>query len=162
MIAVLLAMVAVPVGVSASSTTAERLTTAAEEYRAEHERRPAVLLEPAVGKVTAANGWVPATATWTVGFGPPREGTVYAPVGSRPGDTVEVWMTRSGEPVAPPPRPRDITGRAVVQGVFTALGVMAAAVVAHLLVCLLLDRIRMLQWGGEWSTVEPRWSDRRP
>ena len=76
--------------------------TAAHLQLAGEHRVPATLLRSVPGDsdqwFTVRFAWV--KARWAVPHGPVRTGYVQAPVGSRAGSTVQVWLDRSGRPTA--------------------------------------------------------------
>jgi len=136
--------------------------TAAHLQLAGEHRVPATLLRSAPGDsdqwFTVRFAWV--KARWAVPHGPVRTGYVQAPVGSRAGSTVQVWLDRSGTPtVAPWPRDQ-------VQGWVLMMAVLAPAALALLLLATMgilgriMDRRRLASWGQAWSAIGPQWTRR--
>ena len=108
---------------------------------------------------TVRFAWV--KARWTVPHGPVRTGYVQAPVGSRAGSTVPVWLDRAGRPTEPPLPPSQIRGWVLM------MAVIAPAALALLLLAMIgilgriMDRRRLASWGQAWSAIGPQWT-RRP
>jgi hypothetical protein len=104
-------------------------------------------------------GWV--KARWAGPGGSVRTGYVQAPVGSRAGSAVQVWLDRSGRLTAPP------LPRSQIQGWVLMTTVLAPAALALLLLAVtgllggILERQRLAGWQQAWSAVEPQWT-RRP
>lgn len=106
-----------------------------------------------------------AAARWRAPDGQQRNGiltTVIAPgiSGASAGTHVQVWLTDSGQPQAPPVG----TAQAMFGSAVLAIGAVCCAAIA-LLVCywlgrLALDRRRMAAWASEWSLTGPRWTTR--
>jgi len=137
--------------------------TAAHLQLAGEHRVPATLLRSVPGDsdqwFTVRFAWV--KARFTVPGGPVRTDLVQAPVGSRAGSTVPVWLDRSGRPTAPPLPPSQVRGWVLM------MTVLAPAALALLLLAMMgilghiLDRRRVASWGQAWSAIGPQWT-RRP
>jgi hypothetical protein len=107
-----------------------------------------------------------AAARWRAPDGRPRTGiltTLTAPgiSGAAAGSRVQVWLTDSGQPEAPPVGAAESVFASVVLSIG---GVLAAAI--GLLICyalgrLAIDRRRLARWTSEWSLTGPRWTTRR-
>jgi hypothetical protein len=107
-----------------------------------------------------------AAARWRAPDGRQRAGSLTlatapgisaAPAGTR----VQVWLTSSGRPEAPPIEPAE----AMFSSVVLAIGALSGAAIM-LLICywacrLAIDRRRLAAWASEWSLTGPRWSTRR-
>jgi hypothetical protein len=136
--------------------------TAAHLQLAGEHRVPATLLRNVPGDsdqwFTIRFAWV--KARFTVPGGPVRTGYVQAPVGSRAGSTVPVWLDRSGRPTAPPLPPSQVRGWVLM------MTVLAPAALALLLLAMMgilghiLDRRRVASWGQAWSAIGPQWTRR--
>jgi len=122
--------------------------TAAHLQLAGEHRVPATLLRSVPGDsdqwFTVRFAWV--KARFTVPRGPVRTGYVQAPVGSRAGSTVPVWLDRSGRSTAPPLPPSQVRGWVLM------MTVLAPAALALLLLAMMgilghiLDRRRVASW----------------
>jgi len=140
-------------------------------YHAQHTAavrlRPtvAVLTQPGpvgVGTATTAA----AGARWRLPSGTERTGALttvtapaiyYAPAGT----SVQIWLNRSGEPVAPPPSPDDLILTALCAG-FTATASAAAVLMLCYYLCrMALDRHRLARWESAWAAVGPQWTSHR-
>jgi hypothetical protein len=107
-----------------------------------------------------------AAARWRAPDGRPEKGmltTVTAPAitGAAARTHVQVWLTGSGQPQAPPAS----TTEAVFSSVMLAIGALFGAATV-LSICyglsrLALDRQRLAAWTSEWSLTGPRWTTRR-
>jgi len=136
--------------------------TAAHLQLAGEHRVPATLLRSVPGDsdqwFTVRFAWV--KARFTVPRGPVRTGYVQAPVGSRAGSTVPVWLDRSGRSTAPPLPPSQVRGWVLM------MTVLAPAALALLLLAMMgilghiLDRRRVASWGQAWSAIGPQWTRR--
>ncbi len=106
-----------------------------------------------------------AAARWRAPDGQQRNGiltTVIAPgISDAPAGThVQVWLTDSGQPQAPPVG----AAQAMFGSAVLAIGAVCCAAIA-LLICywlgrLALDRRRMAAWASDWSLTGPRWTTR--
>lgn len=101
-----------------------------------------------------------AQATWTAPDGQHHTGEVPAPLGSRAGRRVSIWVNRIGQLVYPPIGGGQIASRVIAVVALTPaiLAVILLAVAA--LTRRLLDRRRLAGWATEWSAVEPLWTKR--
>ena len=79
-----------------------------------------------------------------------------APAGTR----VQIWVTSSGTPVAPPSGMVMVCNAILAEfGVITGSGV--ALIVCYGLCRLALDRRRLRDWESAWAATGPRWTSRR-
>jgi hypothetical protein len=161
---VLAFLVGAPLAVWGAGSWAESVApTAAHLQLAGEHRVPATLLRSVPGDsdqwFTVRFAWV--RARWTVPGGSERTGYVQAPVGSRKGSAVPVWLDRSGRPTAPPLPPSQIRGWVLMMSILApaALALLLLAVMATL--GHILDRRRVASWGQAWSAIGPQWT-RRP
>ena len=107
-----------------------------------------------------------AAARWRAPDGQPEKGmltTMTAPgiTGAAARTHVQVWLTGSGQPQAPPASATE----AVFSSVMLAIGAVVGAAIV-LSICyglgrLALDRRRLAAWTSEWSLTGPRWTTRR-
>ena len=161
---VLAFLIGAPLAAWGAGSWAESVApTAAHLQLAGEHRVPATLLRSVPGEsdqwFTVRFAWV--KARWTVPHGPVRTGYVQAPVGSRSGSTVPVWLDRAGLPTEPPLPPSQIRGWVLM------MAVIAPAALALLLLAMLgilgriMNRRRLASWGQAWSAIGPQWT-RRP
>jgi hypothetical protein len=97
--------------------------------------------------------------TWTDPAGWPREGQTFAPIGTRDGSEITIWLDRSGA-ISKPPR---AAGDSAAIGGAVGLG---TAMVSWLLIAGLgrlalvpLNRRRLRAWDRAWAEVAPRWRE---
>jgi len=101
-----------------------------------------------------------ARATWTAPDGKRITNEVPAPVGTRAGATVKIWVNDAGQLVYPPIGEGQIASRVI------AVVALTPAILAIILLAVasltgrLLDRRRLAGWAAEWSAVEPLWTKR--
>ena len=81
--------------------------------------------------------------------------------GSPAGTQVQIWVTRSGEPAAPPPGATVVLFTAIVIAISAACGAGIALIVCYWLCRLALDRRRLAAWESAWALTGPRWTSRR-
>jgi hypothetical protein len=139
----------------------------------ESQRATAAHLHPATATLTQtgpSNAYVTpggeAAARWRAPDGQQKEGTLTTATapgisGAAAGARVQVWLTSSGRPEAPPV---GIT-EAMFSAVVLTIGALCAAATT-LLICywlgrLALDRRRLANWASDWSLTGPRWTTRR-
>lgn len=101
-----------------------------------------------------------ATVRWTAPDGTPRTSTALVPVGSNPGERVDVWLDSSGRLVQPPPGEATIWQHTVTIGACAAVGAAGLILLAHTMVRRRLERHRLAEWDREWARTEPEWSRR--
>ncbi len=144
--------------------TSAASATAARSQAASERQVNAVLLDKvaraADDPLYGAAGFVWARAGWTAPDGVRRTGEVPAPVGSRAGRTVAIWVDTAGQLVYPPIGESQIASRVIAVVALTpaALGVLLMMV--SWLARSVLDRRRLKDWAAEWSAVEPQWTKR--
>jgi hypothetical protein len=160
---VLAFLIGAPLAAWGAGSWAESVApTAAHLQLAGEHRVPATLLRSVPGDsdqwFTVRFAWV--KARFTVPGGPVRTDFVQAPVGSRAGSTVPVWLDRSGRSTAPPLPPSQVRGWVLM------MTVLAPAALALLLLAMMgilghiLDRRRVASWGQAWSAIGPQWTRR--
>jgi hypothetical protein len=89
--------------------------------------------------------------------------TATAPgiLGAKAGARIPVWLTRSGQPVAPPGDQVAMIVSALAPSTAVAGGAGIALLVCYGLCRFILDRRRLAAWESAWSLTGPRWSTRR-
>ncbi|MGY1616203.1 hypothetical protein ACI797_05605 [Geodermatophilus sp. SYSU D00691] len=157
---VVLLLAAVPAGTVVGTRTSGTLHAVAAEQAATRHPTSATLLADAREGEGPATPAVPTPATWLGPDGLGYTGEVDAPVGSRSGTTVDVWVDDDGRLTDEPLTGGEATGQGVVLGVLTALGLVIAALSGHLVVLWLLERRRDRRWEQGWAAVEPLWATR--
>ena len=138
------------------------------EQRAQQSwhRTPAVLLQtaPALPSYQYRLSWrntAAVPARWSGPDGQQRSGEVPAPLGSRAGQRVQVWVDGSGRPTGPPLLGSDLTRRVIGAEVLAAV---ALGVLLFSLACSarwLLNRRRLAAWEAAWASIGPRWTRHR-
>jgi hypothetical protein len=127
-----------------------------------HHRATAIVLQdtPAPIALSEGLGTINTTATtpaqWSLPDGTLRTGNLNVPSGSRAGTTIRIWVSATGDPVAPPaPSSRAVTN-GVLAGVFTWLGVAALLVAARGGGRRILDHRRFAGWEQQWAAMSGR------
>jgi hypothetical protein len=137
------------------------------------QRADAAGLHPVVAVLTQAGpandypltNWV-AAARWQAPDGRFRSGfltTMTTPGiwGAPAGARVQVWLTGSGEPKAPPSGPWEVGFVSVMIAIGAAGCSGIVLIICYWLCRLALDRRRLAAWTSEWSAAGPRWTTRR-
>lgn len=127
--------------------------------------RPAVAVLIQSGPIDMASVGE-AQARWRAPDGTERSGpltTLTAPqiANASRGSRIRIWITRIGDPAAPPPS----RAAMLLTGTGIALWLLIGAAV-FLMLCywlsrLVLDRRRLTAWETAWAQVGPRWTTRR-
>ncbi|MFS8098956.1 hypothetical protein LFM09_17660 [Lentzea alba] len=164
-VAVVVALLALPVAATAGSEFyAARLVQSASEQQT-RQQVVAVLLEdtPPVSGVVDPDGPVKSAsvrATWHGPDGVPREGLVRAAQGRKAGGMLPIWVDRGGDPAGPPLT----TAGAVVEAAGLAAllwaGVSAAMAVLYLAARFTHKQVRMRRWAAEWERIASDWTAR--
>jgi len=126
--------------------------------------RPTVAILSQPGPVEAVS--TSAVARWRLPNGTERSGiltAVTAPaINNAPiGASVQVWLSRSGEPEAPPPSSSVMILTALFAGFSATAGAAVALGVCYRLCRMALDRHRLAGWESAWAAIGPRWTSRQ-
>ncbi|MGY1679947.1 Rv1733c family protein [Geodermatophilus sp. SYSU D01176] len=164
LVLVLLVLVSVPVALTAGTVVHEQLQSMAERQAAERIRVTAVALEDArpVPEARSGGGRPETAVRWAAPDGSPGEGRVWAPAGTRAGDTVDAWTTADGRPAATPLTTLQVMRSTIVLVGLGWAGSALAVGTAYAVLCWALDRQRDRRWTREWAAIEPTWSRRVP
>lgn len=164
-LAVLLALVLVPVMLTFGSLTYSSLAERSEQQSGSRHQTVAVLTQDAPetgttvrGEVVGGRSKVP--ARWQLPDGTTRTGRVEADEGLKAGAEVAVWLDESGDLTNPPLSTVDIVGAGVLAAGFGWLGAVGLLALACWSLHRVLDRRRYQAWQAEWARVEPDWHDR--
>ncbi len=138
--------------------------SAARAQAASERQVTAVLLDKvaraADDPLYGATGFVWARARWTAPDGQQRTGEVPAPVGSKAGRAVTIWVDSTGQLVYPPIGESQIASRVIAVVALTPAVLGVALLIVLWLARSVLDRRRLKDWAAEWSAVEPQWTKR--
>jgi hypothetical protein len=165
-LALLVALVAVPVAVRIGLDTHDTRLQAAVEQAEYGYRTGAVLQEDAGltampgGPGGSIAGPVTAPALWRTPSGEQREGRILVDSTLRAGDTVTVWLNADGNIIPPPATSSEITAAAVFAGIQALVLIELAVLAALWLVRRLIGWARLSSWEAEWAKVEPEWTHR--
>ncbi|MGW8064269.1 Rv1733c family protein [Streptomyces ziwulingensis] len=102
-----------------------------------------------------------ATVRWSTPDGTERSTTAQVPVGTRHGDTVDVWLDPRGRSVPPPADDFTVWQHSVALGACTTFGTALTVLLAHCAVRKVALRRRMAEWDRDWAVTEPQWTHRR-
>jgi hypothetical protein len=128
--------------------------------------RPTVAVLTGSGPIYMMNGVGEAQARWRAPDGRQRSGKLTTQVApdiwnASRGSRVGIWVTRSGEPAAPPPGEEAMLVSATVIPLWSLIGVGVFLMLCYWLCRLVLDRRRLAGWESAWAKVGPRWTTRR-
>lgn len=154
-LAVVVALLALPIVASAGSETYARSVQEARQEASAVHRSTATLLADAPARPHGDEGWTaPAArvrAHWVTPDGADRTGIVSAEYETPRGTEVTIWLDDRGEPTAEPMT----SGDAAARGVGTALGLwlvtLAGLAGALWLLHQALERLRYARWSREWD-----------
>lgn len=153
------------VAVAAAPTFGQRLYQSQRADMANLHAATAVLSQsgPSAAYMT---GEGEAMARWRAPDGQPRSGiltTVTAPgiSGAAAGARIQIWLTDSGQPQAPPVSAVESMFSAVALTIGAVLGTAIVLLICYFLGRLVLDRRRLAAWTSEWSLTGPRWTTKR-
>jgi hypothetical protein len=164
-LAVLLALVLVPVMLTFGSLTYDSLAERSEQQSGSRHQTVAVLTQDAPdpstgmrGEVVGGTSKVP--ARWQLPAGTTRTGRVEADDGLKAGAEVPIWLDESGNPMDPPLSTVDSIGAGVLVAGFGWLAAVGLLVFVCWCLHRVLERRRYRSWQAEWARVEPDWHDR--
>ena len=98
---------------------------------------------------------------WTEPGEGPRTATARVPVGTRQGDTVDVWFDARGRAVAPPPDDTAVWQHTLTVGACATGGAVAVVLLVHSVVRRAALRRRLTEWERDWARTGPEWTRRR-
>ena len=101
------------------------------------------------------------TARWTARDGSRHTGDVSAPMGTRRGATVRIWIDRSGAVSSPPLRAEQVSSQAALVAVIAPAGLASVLLVIGALGHQYLDRRRLAAWDADWRATGPQWTHQR-
>jgi hypothetical protein len=152
------------VAVAAAPVFCERLYESQRANAAQLHPATAVLTQngPSDNYMTSVGE---AAARWRAPDGWQRKGmltTLNAPgiSGAAAGARVQVWLTDTGRPEAPPPAAAGSMFNSVVFAIGAVIGTAIVLLICYWLGRLALDRRRLAAWASEWSLTGPRWTTR--
>jgi hypothetical protein len=164
---------AVLVAVSAAFLVAVAVASILGAHTYQSQRVASVGLRPAEAVLIQAGPFYSsgaqlgqAEARWRDLGGSEQSGvltTVTTPgiLGAAAGARIQVWLNRSGQPVAPPVGPVTMIINALAVGAAVVGGAGIALLICYALCRLVLDRRRLAAWESAWSRTGPRWTTRR-
>lgn len=156
-VALLLALLLVPVALTVGGEHYQRGLADAARTAAERSPVSATLVEPPRRGHSLSRGGqeppAPATAQarWSGPDGQPRLGRLSVAPGQRPGDQVRIWVDRGGQRVTAPRTPADVLAAAVVFGADLAAVGWLLLGLGWWAACRVLGRVNALRWELEWS-----------
>jgi hypothetical protein len=158
---VLLALAALPVAASFGSETYVRQQGQSARQLGERTQVTATLLAdgPTItinSRAGVAGNGEPTDATWVLADGTRRVGQVVAGRGTLKGETLTIWVDRTGNPVDPPLSGAGVVIDAVGVGLGLWLGTLALLAACYRLTVFSLDRFRLAQWQHEWFQMQDR------
>ncbi|MEU6530627.1 hypothetical protein ABZ869_15760 [Streptomyces sp. NPDC046928] len=163
-VGLLLFVVAPLVGVVAGWWAHGDAQAAAEKQRAERRQVRGMVVRTVSGALhTPQTGRQPSakvTVRWSEPGAGPRTTAVRVPTGTRPGETVHVWLDSADRGVRPPPDDAAVRQHAVTMGVCATGATAAVVVLGHGLVRQTAMRRRLAEWDRAWAATEPAWTGR--
>jgi hypothetical protein len=141
-------------------------TAGAREVAAESSWRlePAVLTQSASAGMIGLDGewdtsWV--TARWTAPDGAAQRGVVAVGLNAKAGQTVEVWLTQTGQLTGQRLSRGGLLEREILAAIGAPVALAVLLAVAAWAIKAAAGRRRMASWTKAWDVVGPRWSSRR-
>jgi hypothetical protein len=164
-VAVLLVVGAPLLGAATAWWSHGQAQAIAAEQRAERYRVDAEVVGRTTDTLSSAQAGgqhsYRATVRWSTPDGTDRSATARVPVGTRQGDTVDVWLDSRGRSVPPPTAAAAVWQHSVTIGACTTLGAALTVLLAHCAVRKVAFRRRMAEWDRDWALTEPQWTHRR-
>jgi hypothetical protein len=159
-VALLIALLAVPVAAAVGSEVyARESVVSTEQLRTRHQVE-ATLLDD-VGPAVATGVPGPAVrASWRAPDGTPRQGVVTAFYGLKAGGTVPIWTDGGGALTTPPLTSDGAVITAVGWAGLLWLGLACVLCSACLLTATLNGRRNARRWEAGWTAIEPEWTRR--
>jgi hypothetical protein len=152
-----LALLAIPFGLTVAWFSHQSQTAAADRYAASVFHAEAVTLEDASDRrPTPARPIPPVDAKWTGRDGIVHRGELRVPSGSDAGYETPVWITQDGELAEAAPSRAQLVIDAGLLAAKIMLGIGVAAYVAFRLLRYLLDRLREREWDRAWEVFSAR------
>ncbi|MET9253987.1 hypothetical protein [Streptomyces sp. NPDC003717] len=165
-VAVLLFVGAPLAGAAAAWWGHDQARDAARQQLAERHRVSATVVgpPPAALPTVQAGGQhaYRATVRWTAPGGARPTTAARVPAGTRPGDTVRVWLDSRGRAVPPPADGAVVWQHTLTLGVCAAASTALVVLLAQALVRRVTLRRRLAEWERAWAGTEPHWTHRRP
>lgn len=156
---ILAALLAIPVAAAVGSANHGRQVAAAAADTTGRQAATAYLLTAApvriVDSESVGTGDPATAATWTDSRGARHTGSVLATPGSPAGSAVPIWIDARGELTTAPRNASTAVFDSVLVGLWLWFAVVAALVLFHRVVRLVLDRQRAAAWERAWA-VYPR------
>ncbi|WP_181772340.1 Rv1733c family protein [Amycolatopsis pittospori] len=158
-LAILAALLAVPVAAAVGSANHDRQVAEAATDAAGRQAATAYLLQAAPIRIVDSEsvGTDDSTtqATWTDSRGARHTGGVLATPGSPAGSPVPIWTDARGDLTAAPKTASTAVFDSVLVGLWLWFAVVAGLVLLYRAVRLVLDRRRAAAWARAWA-VYPR------
>jgi hypothetical protein len=100
-------------------------------------------------------------ARWTAPDGAPgTTGEILAPAGAQAGNTVMIWVDRSGRLAGAPLTRSQVTGMAWLAAVLAPIAFAIVVLFAGVIARQVLNRRRLTAWEAEWRAAGPQWTSR--
>ncbi|EME50819.1 transmembrane protein [Amycolatopsis decaplanina DSM 44594] len=158
-VVILAALLAIPVAAAVGSANHGRQVAAAAADAIGRQAATAYLSKDApvriVDSESVGTGNSTTEATWTDSRGVRHTGGVLATPGSPAGSAVPIWIDARGELTAAPRTASTAVFDSVLVGLWLWFAMVAALVLLHQVVRLILDRHRAAAWERAWA-VYPR------
>lgn len=151
----LVLLAAIPIGVCCGSAAAAH---AAARIAAQNSGKSSVTATIAADPIVLpADQRVPVVApaaavTWTVN-GHPYSATIDVPAGAKKGDTVRIWVDRTGHQTWPPRSVHDARTHGIEIGMLILAALCGGALILFRAAGWLLARRRSAAWDRDWSRV---------
>lgn len=153
-------VVAVIAGINMGMRAYDQGLRVEQEHKRTRQQVPAVLIQDLTRPgVAPAGGVIPgrARAEWKAPDGSLRRGLVEVDPARRTGDTVLVWVDRSGDLTRPPQDRGTTTAAAISSGLAVPLAAVAISTVLLVATRVVNQRRAARRWEAEWTIVEPSW-----